>query len=312
MFFNPLVEQRLGDGGIVDFAVAVTAVADQIDDDIGAELVAVFHGQASDANDGVDVFAVDVEDGNRLAARDACGETRGMLFGVAGGESQQIVDDHVNGAADGVAGKIGVIHGLGKNALPGECSVAVDEQWQILFAPAFTAAVLFGTSAANGHRIDGFEVAGIGNQMDVNFVAAARGVFARRAHVVFHVAGAEYAARVDILEAGEDFLGISFGNVGDHVKASAMAHTHHQFRGSEAGTGIEEFIDQRNERGDAFERKPLAAEIALLHDLLEHIGADQQVEDARLIFRLRFGFHALVDPTPALGSVDVIDLYADG
>ena len=83
MLLDLLVEQRLRDGGIVDFAVAVAAVADQIDDYVGAELVAVFDGDARDADDGVDVFCVDVEDRNRLAARDAGGEARGVLFGVA-------------------------------------------------------------------------------------------------------------------------------------------------------------------------------------------------------------------------------------
>ena len=80
MLFDFLVQQRLGDGGIVDFAVAVAAVADQIDHHVGAELVAVFGGHARDADNGVDIFAIDVEDGNRLAARDAGGEARGVLF----------------------------------------------------------------------------------------------------------------------------------------------------------------------------------------------------------------------------------------
>ena len=207
MLFDLLVEQRLSDGRIVDFAVTVAAVADEVDDDIGAELIAVFDGHASDANHRVHIFAIDVEDGNRLASRDAGGEARGMLFGVAGGESEKIVDDDVNGAADGVAGKVGVVHGLGENALSGECSVAVNQQWQIFFASAFTAAVLFGASAADGDGIDGFEMAGIRNQMDVNFVAAPRGVFAGRAHVILNVAGAENAARVDVFESGKDFFG---------------------------------------------------------------------------------------------------------
>ena len=69
MVFDLFVEQRLGDGGVVDFAVAVAAVADEVDDDIGAEAVAVFGGEAGDADDGVDIFAVDVEDGDGLAAR---------------------------------------------------------------------------------------------------------------------------------------------------------------------------------------------------------------------------------------------------
>jgi hypothetical protein len=38
MLFDFFIKQRLRDGGIVDFAVAVAAVADEIDDYVGAEL----------------------------------------------------------------------------------------------------------------------------------------------------------------------------------------------------------------------------------------------------------------------------------
>ena len=73
----------------------------------------------------------------------------------------KIVDDDVNGAADGVAGKVGVIHGLGEDALSGESGVAVDQEREIFFASAFAGAVLLGAGAADGDGIDGFEVAGI-------------------------------------------------------------------------------------------------------------------------------------------------------
>ncbi len=54
-----------------------------------------------------------------------------------------------------------------------------------------------------------------------------------------------------------------------------------------------------------------------MHDLLEDVGADQQVEDALLVFfcnlkTLRRRFHLLVDPAAAFGIVDVVDFYADG
>ncbi len=229
MLFDFLVEQRLGDGGIVDFAVAVAAISDEIDDDVGAELVAVVDGHAGDADDGVDVFGVHVEDGNRLAAGDAGREARGMFFDVAGGESEEIVDDDVNGAADGVAGKVGVIHGFGEDALSGEGSISVNEKRDVFFAAAFSGAVLFGAGAAHGDGIDGFEVTGIRDQVDVNLVAAVGQVLAGGAHVIFHIAGAEDAARVDVFEAGENFFGRAFGDVGDDVEASAMAHAHDEF-----------------------------------------------------------------------------------
>ena len=315
MFFDLLVEQRLRDGGIVDFAVTVAAIADEVDDDVGAELVAVFGGEAGDADDCVDIFAVHVENRNRLPARDAGGEARRVFFEVAGGESEQVVDDDVNGATDRVAGKVGVIHGFGEDALSGECGIAVDKQREIFFASAFAGAVLFGARAADGDRIDGFEVAGIRYQMDVNLVAAARDVFAGRAHVIFHVAGAENAARVDVFESGKNFFRRPLGDVGDHVEAAAMAHPHDEFDGAEAGAGVENFIDQRDECGDAFERKALAAKIALLHDLLENVGANEQIEYAVLGFFCNLvstRFHALVDPAAALRAVDVVDFNADG
>ena len=65
--------------------------------------------------------------------------------------------------------------------------------------------------------------------MDVNLATAARDVFAGRAHVIFHVAGTEDAARIDVFESGEDFLGRALGDVGDDVEASAMAHAHDEF-----------------------------------------------------------------------------------
>ena len=80
---------------------------------------------------------------------------------IIGGESEQIVDDHVNGAADGIAGKVGIIHGLGQNALSGESRVAVDQERKIFFVFPLHRAVLLGASAANSDGIDGFEMAGI-------------------------------------------------------------------------------------------------------------------------------------------------------
>ena len=81
MFLNFLVEKRLSDGRIIDFAVAVTAVADQVDDYVRAKLVAIFDCHARNPNYRINIFAIDVEDGNRLAPRYASGKARGVLFG---------------------------------------------------------------------------------------------------------------------------------------------------------------------------------------------------------------------------------------
>ena len=96
--------------------------------------VAVLGGDGGDADDGVGVFGVDVEDGNGQALGDVGGEARGVgLFGL-GGEAEEVVDDDVDGAADGVAVDAGEIEGFGPDALAGEGGVAVDDDGQDLIA----------------------------------------------------------------------------------------------------------------------------------------------------------------------------------
>jgi len=47
-----------------------------------------------------------------------------------------------------------------------------------------------------------------------------------------------------------------------------------------------------------------------LQNLLEEIGADQQLKGTLLVYFFRLRFHALVDPVAALGIGDVVDFYA--
>ena len=51
-----------------------------------------------------------------------------------------------------------------------------------------------------------------------------RAVLAGCADVVLHVAAAHGAARIDVLELGEDLGGRAADGVGHHVQAAAMAH----------------------------------------------------------------------------------------
>src|SRR5579872_3065263 len=128
MLFDLFIEQRLRDRRIVDFAVSVPAIADEIDNDVGTELVAILSRKARHADDSINIFAIDMEDGNRLASRDAGRESRRVLLDVTRGESNEVVNDHVNRAADGVSRQVGIIHRLGENALPGKRGIRSEER----------------------------------------------------------------------------------------------------------------------------------------------------------------------------------------
>ncbi len=189
--------------------MAVAAIADQVDDDIGVEAVAVLGGDGRDADDGVGIFRVDVEDGDGQALGDVGGEARGVGLFRHGGEAEEIVHDDVDGSADVEAGERAEDEAFGEDALAGEGRVAVHADGQDLVAGLLLAvgegeANLLGAGAAHGDGIDGFEVAGVRDEMQRDGAALGRAVLAGRAHVVLHVAAAENAARVDVFKAGED------------------------------------------------------------------------------------------------------------
>ena len=97
----------------------------------------------------------------------------------------------------------------------------------------------------------------------------------------------------------------------DNVQPSAMAHAHHQFHCAALAGNVQNLIDRRQQRGVAFERKPLVAEIALLQRLFEQVGAHQQIQRALLVDCGWLGFDAFLNPAPPLRVGDVHELHAD-
>ena len=78
MFLDGFVQQRLGDRRIIDFAVPVAPVADQVHDYISAERIAIVKSDAAHADYGVHIFPVDVKNRDGLAPGDLRGKARRM------------------------------------------------------------------------------------------------------------------------------------------------------------------------------------------------------------------------------------------
>src|SRR6516164_998085 len=215
MIPDALVEARLGDGGVVNLAVAVTSVADQVDDYIRVKFGAVFGGEAADADDGVGIRGIDVENRYALAARNARGVAGGVLLRRARGEANQIVDNDVDGATHRIGSQVTEIEGFRPDTLAGKGGIAVhDDQPDLVQGLAgaidprapHTVSRKLGARAAHRHGVNGLEVARIGDQVDVEGFARRGGVNAGRAHVIFHVARTEHAAWIDVFEPGNHVM----------------------------------------------------------------------------------------------------------
>ncbi len=144
-----------------------------------------------------------------------------------------------------------------------------------------TDAGLLGAGASHGHGVNGFEVAGVRHQVNADLAAVSSGEYAGGADVILHVSAAEHAAGIDVFEAGKNLGCGTTDDVDDDVQASAMAHGEHGLLGAVLGGGVQNFVEQRDQRGVAFERITLGADVARVNRLLEDVGADELIEHAR-------------------------------
>ncbi len=173
-------------------------------------------------------------------------------------------------------------------------------------------AILARAGTAHRNRVDGFEVAGVRDQVQRNTASIPRLKSAGRTDVVLHVAAAQNAARVNVFKPGKDVDGRFPERVHHHAQASAMAHAHNGALGAQLGPAIEQLVKEWDERGDTFERKALGAEVARLDHLLKDIGAGQQLQDVVLVDGSRCCFKPRRNPFPALAVRDVHELRTDG
>src|SRR5712672_4740587 len=102
MILDAFVYARLRYGGIVDFAMTVAPVADDVDHHVAAKLRAIVCGQLAHAHDSIRIFAIDVKHRNILALSNIRSESRGLFLLGPRRKANQIVDDYVDCSANGV------------------------------------------------------------------------------------------------------------------------------------------------------------------------------------------------------------------
>ncbi len=249
-----LIEQRLRDGGVVHLAVAVPAIADHVNHNVSAKTVAVFGSNTGHANDRLGIFSIHVKDWNALALGQVRGKARGMQLAGIRGEANHVVDEHVNASTNGKAFQSGKVQRLRPDALSGKRSVTMQDDGQDFLYAIFSTMYLLGSRASQRHRIDGLQVAGIGNQMHPDRLAAAGCVFSGGAVVILHVTAAEHAARINILKSGKDILRRHAYNQRHYRQASTMAHGQDRGVRAQVSAGFQHGIEQRNLRGRALAR----------------------------------------------------------
>jgi hypothetical protein len=130
MLLDRLVHQRLSEGRLVSFVVAMPPVAPHVDDRIPFEDLTELHREGRRLNNRLGIVAVHVHDG-RL---DGLGQVRWVRAGPRGhrigGEPNLVVYDQVHRATGLVALEFAELQRFGNHALCRERRIAVHKQTQ--------------------------------------------------------------------------------------------------------------------------------------------------------------------------------------
>ena len=263
---DDLIDLRLRERRLIALVVAVLAIAHEVDQVIELEALAVGDRQARrlDARDRI--VGVDVRDRNLESAREAARVAGAEgLFGI-GRETELVVGDDVNDAADVVAVQPREIQRLGDDALAGERRIAVNQDREHFALVDDRRARRLrrgggGASHAVQHRIHRLEVARVRRHRDDHLLGQALGPrFDARAGVVLDVAhpaeiDAQAVGQDRILELREDLRVRLLQDVREHVQAAAMRHRDHHVLHAAFGGVVHDLVEDRDHHVEALDRK---------------------------------------------------------
>ena len=313
-------------GGLVGLVVAEAPVADQVDQDVVAELLAEGEAEAHGGDAGGHVVGVDVDDRDVEALREVGGPPgRARLLRI-GGEADLVVLDQVQRAADLVAVERLQVERLRHHALGREGGVAVeDDRDRRVVVDVGVRALARGLHRAGralDDRRDVLEVAGVRLQAHDHRRVVGQLVGALGAVVVLDVAGAALRDRGHGLDRGgalelaPDRLVGAAEVVGEHVEAAAVGHADHDLAGAVGGRELDHLVEHRDRHVEALDRELLLAQVGLVHEALERVDHREAAQQrGRLVVGERLaegaGLDLLAQPGALAVRGDVLDLVGD-
>ena len=100
MIFDSGIAKWLCNGGIVNLAVPVSPIADQVHNHIAVKRVTIIDGKFRHAHNRIGILRIDMEDWNGQTLRNIGRKSRGIRLLGTGSKSDQIIYDDVDAASN--------------------------------------------------------------------------------------------------------------------------------------------------------------------------------------------------------------------
>ena len=285
---DEVVHEGLCHRRVVTLVVPATSVTHDVNHDVVFELLTVTDRHLGDANNGLGVVPVDVEDRCLNRSRDVGGIQRRSRISRHRRETDLIVRHDVDGSTGAVAAKLRHLQRLQDDSLTCHRGVSVNENGKHGERPdGFV--VLFCPNNPFENAVDRFQVGRVRREVHRDFSPLRGDKFALRAEVVLHVTRTLDGARVGRpLEFAEN-LPVGFSrDIREDVETPTVGHSDVNLVESEIGRILNDFIEQSDYRFAPLERKALLTDKFGLQERLERLSLIQFVEDTQLFVVRRF------------------------
>ena len=184
-------------------------------------------------------------------------------IGRIGGESHLIVHDDVDRAAGAVGIQARNVERLRHDAFAGKRGITVnrDRHHRQLVPLARTPGnALQRAHHTFHHRIDNFQMRGIGHQAQPN-VASINHARTDIPHVVLHIARGLVVVIMPTLKLGEQRFERFAHDICEHIQPTTMRHADNNLARARTPRFVNDGIEHRNERVGSFDRKTLVTHV---------------------------------------------------
>src|SRR4051812_13016099 len=178
---DDLVHQRLRERGLIRLVVPMPAVPDEVDEKVLIEALTIGVAEAHGLDAGLSVVSVDVDDRNLETLREVAAVVSRPRIDWVGRESDLIVGDDVQRAADAISAQQRHVERFSDDAFARERRIAVHHDWKRRGLKARVRRTTDHSLARTGHtrdnRIHDFQVARIWNELESHRASARYGAF---------------------------------------------------------------------------------------------------------------------------------------
>ena len=240
---------------------------------------------------------------------------RAGIARITGGKADLVVDHDMHRAARAVAPCFGQRQRLHHHALTGKSRISVHQNWQHLQALGVGATVHAGAHGPFHDGIDDFKVRGVESQAQMHR-ATRRGHIRAEALVILDITAGQVFWRC-VIKLGKQIGRHLAQGVDQHIQASAVRHTDHDFLQADSAAALNQLIHRSDKTLATLERKTFLPDVLGMQKALQSFGRRQTIKDVLLLFRTEIGFGAnalelLLPPALLILVGDVHVLGTDG